>query len=275
MLIKSTGSILARLMIDLRPSQVIITSTNQNHRYLSSSERPSSMIKCQILNNHQYHAPFATNVNSITTSSVLLSLASSVKSDESSSSSSNQQTTKKDTKTNDPNRKPTQEQLIQVKDTLTTLFPKFIKERHPFHIYTKDVIFENFYDEPAKTTIGTAAYGVQLAYLKLKINVVLSQVQLNILNITHDVNDGTVKVRWRLSGMRGALLFFKTLNVKLWNKKESISDKAEWHDGFSIFYVRGDSLIYKHRMQRVQPQHDEEEVKAKLEKLKKLANLAT
>lgn len=50
------------------------------------------------------------------------------------------------------------------------------------------------------------------------------------------------------------LLFYK-LNFFYFIKKS-------WFDGFSIFYVRGDGLIYKHRVQRVIGQKEEEVVKA-------------
>lgn len=44
-----------------------------------------------------------------------------------------------------------------------------------------------------------------------------------------------------------------------------------WHDGFSILYVAGNGLIYKHTLQRVMSQKDEEPVLA--DKNKKVQNL--
>lgn len=57
---------------------------------------------------------------------------------------------KKTDQTDDPFKKPTKEQLIVIKEKITLHLPKFLLETHPYNLYTKDVIFENFYQEPGK-----------------------------------------------------------------------------------------------------------------------------
>lgn len=57
---------------------------------------------------------------------------------------------KKTDQSADPFKKPSKEQLILIKEKLTLHLPKFLLETHPYNLYTKDVIFENFYQEPGK-----------------------------------------------------------------------------------------------------------------------------
>jgi len=164
----------------------------------------------------------------------------------------------KENKKRDPSQKPTLEQLLLLKEKLINHLPKFLKTTHPYALYTPDVIFENNYDEPGKTTIGIFAYMVELIKIRFKINIKFSNAVIEILKITHDERDGTVKIRWRLRGYRG----FKSMFVLPWKINpfdvgKSIKDEREWHDGFSIMYVNGLGHVYKHTLQRVMTNEDE------------------
>lgn len=156
----------------------------------------------------------------------------------------------------DPFKKPKLEQLLMVEEKMKDHIPKFLKETHPIGFYTPEVIFENLYHKTPKTTEGISMYVLELLKLRWKINVKFSNAVIQILNIGHDEADGTVKIRWRMRGLRG-MKIFTPWKIKIWNLKESLNSEAEWHDGFSILYVRGDGRIWKHTMQRVIPQQDE------------------
>lgn len=164
----------------------------------------------------------------------------------------------KDSKPIDPNSKPTLEQLLLVEEKMKIHLPKFLKETHPYGAYINEVIFENLYNEEPKITVGALNYAIELTKLRFKINLKFSNAIIQILKITHDENDGTVKIRWRLRGLR-AMKILTPWKIKIWNLKESFKNEAEWHDGFSILYVRGDGRIYKHTMQRVIANKDEAE----------------
>jgi len=162
-----------------------------------------------------------------------------------------------DSEINDPNRKPKLEQLLNIEERMKLHLPKFLKEMHPYGLYTTDVIFENFYySDPPKKTIGTLSYAIELLKIRWKISVKFSNAVIQILKITHDEDDGTVKIRWRLRGLRG-MKILTPWKIKIWDLGESIKSEAEWHDGFSILYIRGDGRIYKHILQRVIAQKDE------------------
>lgn len=160
-------------------------------------------------------------------------------------------------KKKDPFRKPTLEQMLVVQEKLTKHLPNFLKETHPYSLYTPDVIFENFYNEQEKITTGALNYALELLKLRWKINIKFGNAAIHILKIGHDEDDGTIKIRWRLKGVRGSKMFTSPWKIKIWNISESIKSEAEWHDGFSILYLRGDGLIYKHRLQRVIANKDE------------------
>ena len=53
---------------------------------------------------------------------------------------------------------------------------------------------------------------VELIKIRFKINIKFSNAVIEILKITHDERDGTVKIRWRLKGYRG----FKSMFVLPW-----------------------------------------------------------
>jgi len=170
----------------------------------------------------------------------------------------------------EPNGKPTLEQLLLVEEIIKTHLPKFLKETHPYGAYINEVVFENLYNEEPKITVGALNYAIELTKLRFKINVKFTNAIIQILKITHDENEGTVKIRWRLRGLR-AMKIFTPWKIKIWNLKESFKTEAEWHDGFSILYVRGDGRITKHTMQRVIANQDETETTEKNKLIKKLA----
>ncbi|RNA35849.1 hypothetical protein BpHYR1_054690 [Brachionus plicatilis] len=178
---------------------------------------------------------------------------------------------KKSQQTPDPLKKPSKEQLLLLKERLASHLPKFLVETHPYNMYTNDVIFENLYQEPGKISTGALQYAIQLTMLRMKVHWKYSNARLEVLKITVDDLDSTVKVRWRIVGIRGMKSMTQPWKIKAWKLKESINNEAEWNDGFSILYVRGDGLIYKHTLQRVMSQKDEEPVL--VEKSKKVENL--
>jgi hypothetical protein len=49
---------------------------------------------------------------------------------------------------------------------------------------------------------GIMSYAIQLMYIRFKINWKFSRAKFQILKITHHPEEGTIKIRWRLSGVR-------------------------------------------------------------------------
>lgn len=49
-------------------------------------------------------------------------------------------------------------------------------------------------------------------------------IKLNVLKITIDPEDDTIKVRWRISGVTGLKALFTLWRFKLWKMKEALND---------------------------------------------------
>jgi hypothetical protein len=116
-------------------------------------------------------------------------------------------------------------------------------------------------------------YAIQLTMLRWKIHWKFSYAKLEILKITHEEKDGTIKIRWRINGIRGMKSMIQPWKIKAWQVKESVKNESEWHDGFSVLYLRGDGLIYKHRLQRVISNNEEDVENDKKKNFKIATNL--
>lgn len=54
-------------------------------------------------------------------------------------------------------------------------------------------------------------------------------------------------------------VFTSFWKYKIWNLKDTaFKDCNSWYEGFSIFYVKGDGLIHKHVILKMQPDEDHE-----------------
>lgn len=51
---------------------------------------------------------------------------------------------------------------------------------------------------------------------------------------------------------------------KLWKIKEIFEEQEAWYDGFSIFYVGNDGLVYKHIADKFMPDDNKEVATSKL-----------
>ncbi|CAF4701206.1 unnamed protein product, partial [Rotaria sp. Silwood1] len=166
-----------------------------------------------------------------------------------------------------PNDKPKLEHLRYIEDQLIKILPDFCKRMHPYAIYTADIIFENYYDDPPKIMKGAGSYALALFWIRTKLNFKLMNVTIHLLKTTIDEESDCVKIRWRISG----------LSIKGWRKPKDVAgnirDYIEYIDGLSTFYVRGDGRIYKHRVDRIMVDEDKELATSPLDK-KKLAATA-
>ncbi|CAF2093360.1 unnamed protein product [Rotaria magnacalcarata] len=169
-----------------------------------------------------------------------------------------------------PNDKPKLEHLRYIENQLIQILPDFCKRMHPYALYTADVIFENYYDDPPKIMKGAGSYALALFWIRTKLNFKLMNVTITLLKTTIDEESDCVKIRWRASGLSNKS-FVGVL--KGWKKPKDVAgnirDYIESIDGLSTFYVRGDGRIHKHRVDRVMVDEDKE-LAASLKK-KKLA----
>ncbi|XP_054715909.1 uncharacterized protein LOC129225506 [Uloborus diversus] len=153
----------------------------------------------------------------------------------------------------DTNR-PSEEQLLNVINRLTFSLINFFEKPQDYSVYHKNVIFYN--NIKGVITKGLTAYIQNMYFLKLYGHLHFAKVKVEILKITHHVEDGSVRVRWRVKGVsrqKVLLLFFKFKSVAL---TQLLEDETDWLDGFSVFSVGPDGLIYKHVCDKMMPDDD-------------------
>jgi hypothetical protein len=75
---------------------------------------------------------------------------------------------------------------------------------------------------------GVLQYAIQLTVLRWKIHYKFSHAKLVILKTTNDELDGTIKVRWRIKGVRGIKSMIQPWSIKIWKPKHSINTQVEY-----------------------------------------------
>jgi hypothetical protein len=167
---------------------------------------------------------------------------------------------------------PNEDQLRILQDNLADNMPKLFIKGHDYSVYTNDVVFENnWFSDRTCTTVGKWLYAIEIAKLRLFVHFRLANVRVQLLKTTVHVNDGSVRVRWRVSGIpqSRAIMFWKFLP---WSSKHT-NKEDEWLDGFSTFSVEQSGLIYKHKMDRIIPNegHEPNTKPSLIEKLTRVA----
>lgn len=135
--------------------------------------------------------------------------------------------------------------------------PRFFNRSHCFHIYDKDIVFEDHIR--GLVTRGIQPYMINFALLKMRGSLMYGSVRMNILKMTKHPEDGTVRVRWQVVGVSGwrlILTFWRYVPFRLPFSQKDESRPQEFSDttdGFSIFYLNSQGLVYKHVCDKMMP----------------------
>ncbi|KAL1455646.1 hypothetical protein WDU94_009728 [Cyamophila willieti] len=165
----------------------------------------------------------------------------------------------------DPLNKAAPEQVEYVAKVLRTDLPNLFAKPLDYSIYSKGLEFENHLTNTHTRTL--IEYSKQLALLKITGHLKYAYVELQVLKLTTHHSEGTIKVRWRIRGISGMKVFLNFWRMKVWKLRDTaVKDAKSWYEGFSIFYIKGDGLIHKHVVLKMQPDedHEVETVKPKL-----------
>ena len=104
---------------------------------------------------------------------------------------------------------------------------------------TYNIVFENVMFK--RRTEGLRAYIQQVNMLKLLVRVMLRNPELHIYQMSKDVTDGRIDVRWHVSG-EPRTMFKPLVYFDVWNGDV---------DGTSVFYVNSSGLYYKHILMKM------------------------
>ncbi|XP_035744276.1 uncharacterized protein LOC118451623 [Vespa mandarinia] len=165
--------------------------------------------------------------------------------------------------------RPSKEQLEYIFTCLSNDLPKFFIKSLDYTIYSTDIIFIN--NIKGLTTKGMFNYVKQIALVKTIGHLKFAYIKLNVLKITIDPEDDTIKVRWRISGITGLKALFTLWRFKLWKMKEALNDAEVWYDGFSTYYVDVNGKVYKHVIDKLMPDQNQLFEKEKPQVATKLA----
>lgn len=152
---------------------------------------------------------------------------------------------------------PTPSQLQHVFDVLSATLPRLFIKPLDYKIYSPDIVFEN--NIRGVRTTGIVKYVQQVALLRCIGHLKYAYVHFEILKITQHPEDGTIKVRWRISGISGMKILLTFWRYKLWQWKEMMGKQEAWYDGFSTFYVSSEGRVVLHVADKMMP--DQENVK--------------
>lgn len=149
---------------------------------------------------------------------------------------------------------PSEEHLQKVYDVLANTLPKLFIQPLDYSIYNPNLIFEN--NIRGMRTEGLYHYVKQVALLRTVGHLKYAYVTLEVIKITKHPEENTVKVRWRIKGISAMRVMFQFWKYKLWKLKEIFADTEAWYDGFSVFHIGPDGLIYKHVADKIMPDDD-------------------
>lgn len=152
---------------------------------------------------------------------------------------------------------PTPSQLQHVFDVLSTTLPRLFIKPLDYTIYSPDIVFENRIR--GLHTVGIYKYVQQVALLRCVGHIKYAYIHFEILKITQHPEDGTIKVRWRISGISGMKILLTFWRYKLWEWKEMMGKQEAWYDGFSTFHVSSEGRVVLHVADKMMP--DQENLK--------------
>lgn len=141
---------------------------------------------------------------------------------------------------------------------LSESLPKLFIQPLDYSIYSPNLDFQN--NITGKHTIGLYHYVKQIALLRTVGHLKYAYVKFEVLKITKHPEDFTIKIRWRVRGISGLKVMMNFWKYKLWDLKGVFENQEAWYDGFSILYLGDMGLIYKHIVDKVMPDENNEVV---------------
>ncbi|CAO1361257.1 unnamed protein product [Diamesa hyperborea] len=150
--------------------------------------------------------------------------------------------------------------LGKIYDVLSNTLPKLFIQPLDYSIYSPNLLFEN--NIRGTSSVGLYHYVKEVALLRTVGHLKFAYVKFEVLKITQNPEDNTVRVRWRIRGISALKVMLNFWKYKLWKIREIFEDTEAWYDGFSTFYMGSDGLIYKHVADKVMPDENKEIIEA-------------
>lgn len=94
---------------------------------------------------------------------------------------------------------------------------------------------------------GIVNYLKQMSYLRIYAHFVYAYAKVDVMKITKHIEDSSVKVRWRITGITGYSILFKMIQFRVWRPTQMI----EQHQRVWVFFCCGVNfcdMVTKRRM---------------------------
>jgi len=167
--------------------------------------------------------------------------------------------------TNDCSNKPYNYHLEHIQKRLEYTVPMLFRYHLDYTFYCDDVLMEDHILNIERR--GLDSIRRYFGIVSISGMIMFPLINATILNCVPLIDDGTVHLRWRIVYLTylqfPAIIYHKSVN------KVDLSEKRlKWYDGYSIFHVNGEGLVYKFTIQRVMPDLDNvSKIKEKTKKL--------
>ncbi|KAK6195945.1 hypothetical protein SNE40_001267 [Patella caerulea] len=157
---------------------------------------------------------------------------------------------------------PSVEQLEKMKEALTLEVQKFFKHKLDYGILHPNVILENNFWGKEEISEGINRYAIQMLKFRAISHCVFTTVVMQVLSISSNRENGTITLKWRVRGLPQLYIFY-FWRYTPWTYRKNLENDMKWHDGISVFTLKSDGLIHKHRIDRVQVDEEPLAVKKK------------
>ncbi|KAI1726870.1 hypothetical protein Ddc_04141 [Ditylenchus destructor] len=162
------------------------------------------------------------------------------------------------------NEKPQVYHLQHVATRLNETVPMIFRMKMDYTFYRDDILLDN-------QILGIQHRGHypvmwHMGFIALIGRTMCPSIRAEPLSIAIIVDDGTVRLRWRVYYVSWVDVL---LNPRMHFKKYR-EDKHHWYDGYSIFHVDGDGLVYKATLQKMIPDEPKNENKDKESVIKRI-----
>jgi len=138
-----------------------------------------------------------------------------------------------------------------------------------WNLYHPSMVFED--NIRGKRYENALAYRMFVNQMKIYCHMRFVYVRFNILKVTEHPEDGTIRVRWRISGMGALKMAIKYIPHQMWKRGNMDKAADSWYDGYSTFYVDSDNKIVKHVADKMMPDEETKIIgKSLVDKLKRL-----
>ncbi|KAI6202924.1 Ucr-2.2 [Aphelenchoides besseyi] len=170
-----------------------------------------------------------------------------------------------------PGDRPHMFMLEHVQKRIEYCIPLMFRRQLDFTFYRKDVVLDD--EIFGMHRVGLRQYMTYMSTVSTATSMLMPYVDLQALNIIPMLDDGTVRLRWRVR----YLAWSTWMNPRNFGKSAEEREKSfYWFDGYSIFLVDGTGLVSRVTLQKSQPNDEKEMGKTKkiVQKIAQIPNAA-